>query len=239
MAELIHGFTGLPMTNRRIDGLMADFSGLKKLDSVVSKVLNRLMLEDRVQSRVGLVNKGTYDVRSFDAWFCDVVRIELGKTLGIIRNKAIAKARAAGAGSAATAVFRRTYRDRYAGNINICSTSKRISSRERIVEPPDGGKSGIRRVRTVKARTEQIRKYYGPDRGFILRILNDGRDSFMATPEGPTGRRSQATWGKRGMIAGAGWFHSLRSDMEEAANELGTTLINHVEKWVDTNFSES
>jgi hypothetical protein len=36
MAELTSGFKGLNVTNNRIEGLMADFSGLKNLEKMVS-----------------------------------------------------------------------------------------------------------------------------------------------------------------------------------------------------------
>ena len=114
-----------------------------------------------------------------------------------------------------------------------------MSSMKRVVDEPNGCKSGIRRARTVKSRTQQLREYYGPDRGFILRILEGGRDVFMATPEGPTGRGSKATYGRRGAIGARNWFfHSMHSDMEQAAQQLGQTLTTAVEKWVEQKFSE-
>ena len=239
MADFVTGFKGLNVTNSRIDGLMADFSGMKSLESIVSKTLTRLSLSDNVNQQVSMVKGGKMSLQDFDGWFSELVRKELGKTLGIVRNKAIAKARAAGAGSASSAVLRRTYRDQYAGNINIAENRKRISSRKRVVPEPNGGVSGIRRPRTVKGRTKQLREYFGPDRGFILRILDEGRDVFYATPEGPTGRRSKATYGKRGSIGPRNFFfHSMKSDMELAAQQLGQTLMGAVENWIEQKFKE-
>ena len=231
---------GLTVTNSRIDALMADFSGLENLEKVVDSVLRKLAMSDRAQYYYQQGMRGNLSLAEFDGWFAPVVRQELGKVLGIVRAKAVAKARAAGAGSAASAVLRRTYRNKKAGNINIAQPRKRLSSLSRIVPEPDGGESGIRRKRTVKPRTKKLREYYGPDRGFILRILEGGRDTFMATGEGPTGRGSKATWGKRGALAPRPWFfHSMQSDMELAAQELGQTLTTAVEKWVETKFKES
>lgn len=239
MAELTSGFKRLNVTNSRIDGLMADFSGLNNLDKIVSSVLNKLALRDNVHQQVGMVKGGKMSLAEFDGWFSELVRVELGKVLAIQRARAKQKAIDAGAGSAASAVLRRTYKKEYAGNINIASPRGRISSRKRVVEPPSGGRSGIRRVRTVKDRTKQLREYFGPDRGFILRILEGGRDVFMATPEGPTGRRSQATYGKRGSIAARNWFfHAMKTDMEQAAQQLGQTLTGAVEKWIEQTFRE-
>lgn len=239
MADTVHGFSGLNVTNSRIDGLMADFSGLKSLESIVDKTLRRLSLSDKVSQNVGMVKRGSMSMQEFDGWMSELVRKELGKTLAIVRANAVRKASGAGAGSASSAVLRRMYKGEYAGNINIVGGNRRISSHTRQVPEPNGGKSGIRRERTVKPRTKQLREYYGPDRGFILRILESGRDVYMATPEGPTGRGSKATYGKRGSMAPRNWFfHSMKSDMEQAAQQLGQTLTGAVEKWVEQQFNE-
>ena len=230
-------FDKLPQTSARVGMLMADFSGLNKLDDIVRERLNKLIVSDQVQANVAYVQKGSWSLQQFDGWFASIVRAELGKTLGIVRAKAMQKVPKE-AGDAASAVLRRMYKDRMEGNINIAGNRKRISNRHRIIEEPTGGKSGIRRPRTIKPRTKDLREYYGPDRGFILRILENGRDVYMATPEGPTGRGSMATYGKRGSLSPRSFFHSVRSDMEQAAAQLGQTLINHVEKWIDQNFTE-
>lgn len=237
---LIGSFRGTPITNSTIDTLTADFSGMVNLNRVVDSVLQKLILRENVMNNRRAVAQGKLSVAEFDGWFAPIVRAELGKVLAIVRNKAVKKAREAGAGSAATAVLRRMYRGSYMGNINIASSRGRISSRERVVEPPNGGVSGIRRQRTVKKRTEQLRKYYGPDRGFILRILEEGRDEYMAKSDGPIGRGSKSTHGRRGAIAPRNWFyHSIKSDMELAAQELGTSLVGYVETWINQNFTET
>ena len=202
-------------------------------------MLKKLDTDTSVQFGLSMVENGSMSLEAFDGWFEPLVKSELGKVLGIVRANAVKKARSAGAGSAAGAVLRRQYKDELKGNINIASQGRRISSSKRVVEEPHGGRSGIRRPRTVKDRTQQLREYYGPDRGFILRILEGGRDTFMATPEGPTGRGSKATYGRRGAIGARNWFfHSMHSDMEQAAQQLGQTLTTAVEKWVEQKFSE-
>ena len=228
----------LPKTNTIREGLTADFSGLENLETIVSKVLRRLEATDRVQQQARMVHGGQMTLQDFDGWFSELVRAELGKTLGIIRNKAVQKAQAAGAGSAASAVLRKMYRKEYMGNINILGSKKRISSKVRYDKRQVGGKSGIVRERTERKRTRTINEYYGPDRHFILRFMNTGTDVRVATPEGPTGKRSKATYGNRGSITQKGFFHSMSSDMEQAARQLGQTLINHVEKWVEQEFKE-
>lgn len=239
MAELYSSFRGLNVTNNRIDMLRADFSGLNNLDKVISSVLKKLSLKDNVTQNVRMVKGGRMSLQEFDGWFSELVRAELGKVLGIVRNKAVAKARGAGAGSASSAVLRRMYKREYAGNINIAGNRSRITNRKRIVPEPNGGKSGIRRPRTMKNRTKQLQEYFGPDRSFVLRILESGRDVYMATPEGPTGRGSKATWGRRGAMAPRNWFfHSMKSDMEQAAQQLGQTLTGAVEKWIEQQFKD-
>ena len=238
MAQYVSGFVGLSQTNSQIAALKADFSGMIKLDSIVDKVLNRLALNARTQHYVAQVKSGQLRQGEFDYWFADEVRRELGKVLGIVRAKAVAKARAAGAGSAASAVLRRTYKNQYAAALHILGNRKRLSSRERVVQEPTGGNSGIRRIRTVSDRTKQIRKYYGPDRSFILRFLEEGTDVRTANPAGPTGRGSMATYGARGNISPRSFFHTLQSDMDMAAKQLGITLIGHVEKYIETQFEK-
>jgi hypothetical protein len=239
MAEFASGFRGLNVTNNRIEGLMADFSGLKNLEKMVDSVLRKLQLQDRVSQNVRMVNGGNMSLQEFDGWFSELVRVELGKVLGIQRARAVQKARAAGAGSASSAVLRRTYKGEYASNINIGGNRGRITNRKRIVPEPNGGKSGIRRPRTMKDRTKELQEYFGPDRSFVLRILESGRDVYMATPEGPTGRGSKATYGRRGAMAPRNWFfHSMKSDMEQAAQQLGQTLTGAVEKWIEQQFKD-
>ena len=54
-------------------------------------MLNKLAVSDKVQANVAHQER---PIRAHSLmWFAEVVRIELGKVLGIMRNKAIAKAR--------------------------------------------------------------------------------------------------------------------------------------------------
>ena len=233
MAEYINSFKGLSSTNARIDGLMADFSGLQNLEKAVDSVLRKLSLSDKVQANVASTKSGHYTRAQFDMWFAEVVRIELGKVLGIMRNEAVQKASlVAKAGSASSAVLRRMYKGEYAGNINIGGNRGRISSRRRLYEP------GTIKPRHVSQRTRNINEYYGPDRDFILRFLEGGTDVRTAKSFGPTGRGSTASWGNRGSISPRPFFQSMGSDMEMAAQQLGKTLAGRVEEWIDKAFKE-
>lgn len=232
MANYQTNVPGLNATNNRIDMLRADFEGLKNLDKIISSVLHRLALQDRVQQQVSMAHTGTISRASFDGWFSEVVRQELGKVLAVQRANAVKNAEKVAGKNAATAVLRRMYKDEYAGNINIASNRGRISPRRRLYEP------GQKRPRHVSARTRQINEYFGPDRGFILRFLEFGTDVRTAKPFGPTGRGSTASWGARGNIEPRSFFHTMKSDMEQAAQQLGQTLTGYVEKWIETAFKE-
>lgn len=232
--------SGAPLTTDRLNMLAADFSGLVNLEDIITKAFERLKLSERVQNNVALVKSGGMSKGQFDIEFSELVRKEIGRTLGIIRAKAVAKASTAGAGSAAGAVMRRSYKGEYGGNINIGGHRGRLSSRSRVVPPPSGGVSGIHRKRSVKERTRKINAYYGPDRDFILRIFSEGRDSYMATPDGATGRRSMATYGKRGAMSPRWNFvHSMSSDMQQAAEQLGMDLTSWVEKFIEAKYTEN
>lgn len=231
-------FNNLPQTSKEIGMLTADFSGLAKLDDIVRKTMERLIVSGHVQDNAAQVKNGNMSLQQFDGWFAKLARAELGKTLGIIRNKAVQKAMAGGAGSASGAVLRRMYKKEIEGAVHDLGNRKRISSKTRQVNIQYGGVSGIRRNRSVSGRTEMLRKYYGPDRSFILRFLDGGTDVRVARPNGPVGRGSKATYGSRGNIAPRNFFHSLSADMEAAANQLGMTLIQHVEKWTEQAFNE-
>lgn len=209
--------------------LMADFSGLNHLEEIVVEMLQSLGKSQGVQANVAHVQSGSMPMEAFDGWFAELVRKELGKTLGIVRAKAVEKARRGGAGSAASGVSRRMYKDRLGGNINILPSKKRKSSKKR--EYTEG------KQRTVSARTRLLNEYYGPDRDFILRFLDGGTDVRTVEPHGATGRGSRASYGRRGAIAPRSFFHTMGNDMEQAAKEMGYSILGNVEKFIEMQYS--
>lgn len=233
----IYSLGTLHASQARLDGLMADFSGLDNLDKVVNSVLERL--KGKASGMLGGYKSGNVSMEEFDGYFSELIRVELGKTLAIVRAKAKQKAASqARAGSAASGVTWHQAKEGNRGYVGILTPRGRISSRKRQVPEPTGGKSGIRRKRTVSERTRQINEYFGPDRSFILRFLEFGTDVRTAKPSGATGRRSMATYGARGNISPRSFMHSVGSDMEQAAQQLGQTLVGYVEKWVEKEFKE-
>jgi hypothetical protein len=211
---------------------MADFEGLENLDKAVEGVLQRLELSHANIAAVRDVVRGGMSRADYDRFFAEIVRVELGKVLGIMRAKAVQKARGVGAGDASSAVLRRMYKGELAGNINIAGNRQRISNRTRVYEP------GTKKPRHVSDRTKKINEYYGPDRSFILRFLEGGTDVRTAKSFGPTGRYSTASWGNRGNIEPRSFFHTMSNDMEQAAQQLGFTLKDWVEKFVERAFNE-
>ena len=233
----VYRLGSLHASQARLDGLMADFSGLDNLDKVVNSVLERL--KGKASGMLGGYKAGSVSMEAFDGYFSELIRKELGKTLAIVRSKAVQKAASqARAGSASSGVTWHQAKEGNRGYVGILTPRGRISSRKRQVPEPTGGKSGIRRKRTVSERTRQINEYFGPDRSFILRFLEFGTDVRTAKPSGTTGRGSMATYGARGSIAPRSFMHSVGSDMEQAAQQLGQTLVGYVEQWVEKEFKE-
>ena len=189
MAEFITGYRGLNATNARVDMLRADFEGLKNLDKIISSVLNRLALQDKVNMQVQMVRSGAMSRANFDGWFAEVVRQELGKVLGVQRAKAVQKARQVGAGSASSAVLRRMYKDELAGNINIASPRGRISSRTRNYQP---GWLSFKYGATAK----KINEYYGRS----VDSSYDSRGWHRCAHRHLTDQRARARW-HRGVLA--------------------------------------
>lgn len=184
--------------------------------NIDNSLLSNLAEEKRQLIAQLMANDGNGDASPFAV----VAREELSKVLGELRKKAVDKARSAGAGSASSAVIRRLYGKGIAGNVNIASNNKRLSSGG--VSSADNG--GTQRNRTVSARTKRIRSYTGLDRSFILRWLNEGTDVRIAPVPDRTGRGSMATYGHRGAIPGSSFFE-LGGELEAAKNELSEKLI--------------
>ena len=226
----------MTQTQGAIDMIVANFSGVKDIEDKVANIVHRLQLSNMAQAHAADVRAGNMDVHDFDMWFANVVKATLEQALGKARNVAVKAAQAAGAKDASTAVSRRLYKDRPMGNINILGNRKRVSFKTRPYPEGTGGQSGIRRHRTVSPRTKKLYEYFGPDRAFVLRFLESGTDIRTAQPAGPTGRKSQSTYGKRGMVGARSFFGKASSEMEAISREMGVTLINYVEDWVQNIF---
>lgn len=221
----VNGFAGLPRSQQRVDMLMADFSGLDHLEDIVNKVLDRLKGSAKWPSGMSR--------ETFDATFAEVVRKELGKTLGIIRANAIKKANAVVHSSTATAILRRTYKDQLAGAVHIAGNRTRLSFKKRTYQP------GTIKPRHVSGRTKSLYEYEGLDRAFVLRFLEFGTDVRTAKTFGPTGRHSTATYGRRGSIGARDFWGSVNQDVKRAADQMGISLYNYFENWLEEGFDKA
>ena len=114
--------------------------------------------------------------------------------------------------SAYRAIKSTVYRRIKGGNVSILS-KRRASSKRYHVPPSTRGRS---------QRTEQLMSYYGADRGFILRFLNNGtQPRAVKGMNGRRGFRDEEAFGYRGKIEKRNWFgHASQAEMEKAAAEL-------------------
>lgn len=95
----------------------------------------------------------------------------------------------------------------------------------RLYKKPKGGKSGITRKRAISDRTRQVEAYYGKDRAFILRFLNQGTDARFAGTRGTLKRKAY-----RGSIVGKKFFGVAEPAMKQAEQNLAKELGIIIEK---------
>ena len=95
----------------------------------------------------------------------------------------------------------------------------------RLYTKPKGGKSGITRKRSISKHTKQTESYYGKDRAFILRILNQGTTPRFAGMLGTLKTRAN-----RGVITGKKFFRSVEPAMKQAEQNLAKELGIIIEK---------
>lgn len=118
------------------------------------------------------------------------------------------------------AVRHSVYKRIFGGQINILAR-RRANNKMSIYHPPrtlrPGQRGGNRRKRS--ADTNRIDGYYGSDRGFILRFVNEG-----------TVRRD-TRYGNRGSIKGRKWFlDSSTKALNKAAEEMSALIDRAIEE---------
>lgn len=139
------------------------------------------------------------------------------------------------------------YKQILGGNVSILA-SRRAGAKyrlivKRILDGNPNQRGGNRRPRSQ--RTEQLDTYYGKDRGFILRFLNQGTDgraiNFKSdSKRGKVNRGSRGgditkygktvNTGNRGAIpAGRQFETSSTRQMEKAAEELANSMATELE----------
>jgi len=113
------------------------------------------------------------------------------------------------------AVKRMVYKRMLGANISILQKRKAGSTRVAVTNTnKHTGRGGNRRPRSQ--RTEQIDSYYGADRGFILRFINNG--TAMRTTR----------YGNRGSITARNWFQQASEKAVNAAAEQFATIVDQV-----------
>lgn len=119
------------------------------------------------------------------------------------------------------AVKRTVYKRILGGAVSILNKRKASSTRvnvqhDRKMQP--GQRGGNRKARS--SRTEMLDSYYGSDRGFILRFLNEG--NYKTSP------RRAYTYGSasRGNIEARHWFGTSSQRAMEAAAQQFCDIID-------------
>ena len=123
------------------------------------------------------------------------------------------------------AVRRYIYKRILGGNINILQSRKASSTRVRVQKERklrEGQRGGNRRPRS--ARTEKLDSYFGPDRGFILRFLNNGVGLSTERVNYNVGNA------RRGSIAPRDWFGTKS---EARIKEAAERICNQIEELIN------
>lgn len=136
---------------------------------------------------------------------------------------------------ASKAVRLAVYKKILGGNISILDPKKASSTRCRLVRarkldanPKQRG--GNRSERTD--RTEKLDSYYGTDRAFVLRFLNQGVDRTDPSSQHRYGNRAP---GNRGVIQGRNFFGpTVDKNLEQAGEMLEEEIIKEFEKIMRT-----
>ena len=121
---------------------------------------------------------------------------------------------------AAKAVKHTVYKQVFGGNLSILNKRKASNVKTtylpaRTLQPGQVG--GNRRPRS--RRTEQVDSYYGSDRGFILRFLNQGTVT------------RDTRYGSRGALRRTDWFgHTAPWHMEKAASDVAAAINEYVKQ---------
>lgn len=121
------------------------------------------------------------------------------------------------------------YRQILGGNINLLNPKKAGTPHASLPPAPRTGRGGNRRKR--EKRTVNLQSYWGPDRAFVLRFLNQGAGPRSIKNFKKNGNRKVDRWnsspntGNRGTIASRDWFgNASLQALRDGADNL-TTLI--------------
>jgi hypothetical protein len=124
---------------------------------------------------------------------------------------------------AARAVKSAVYKELFGGNLSILqkrrSGAKYELKRHRKVEQNPKMWGGNRRKVDTGTDAYRLDRYYGADRGFILRFINGGTVSRMSR------------YGNRGSIRQTNWFgHTAPWQMESAAERVAEAINGYIKE---------
>ena len=133
---------------------------------------------------------------------------------------------------ASKAVRSLIYRKILGGNLNILRKKKAGAPHEIPSPSPKTGRGGNRRKRGEKSTA--LQSYWGADRGFVLRFLNDGTRKRSIRNFAINEKRKVDKWnknpntGNRGSITARNWFGSASYQALMKAAENLTTMVEHL-----------
>lgn len=208
LSEYINGYRGSRSTYltgvRKTGGLKAvDVTGAEQVEALMNHLLSTDPTMDRLVRR--LIAKYTREARN---------RV----------SKDIAGYISSDPRKAARAVKHSVYRSIFGANISILA--KRKSGSERDIPPPrkldknPHQRGGNRRKRSDK--TKRMDKYYGADRGFVLRFISSGTIDRLTR------------YGNRGSIPMSGMFGRIAPwHMEDVVNKISDEIGNYINSQVN------
>lgn len=119
------------------------------------------------------------------------------------------------------------YRQVLGGNVSILNRRRAGAPQDTWMPSTHTGRGGNRRKRS--GRTKSLQSYWGYDRGFVLRFLNQGTTQraikyLELTPRADYGHKSRMVsrpdkYGNRGSIRPRNWFG--RASLEALQDEMG------------------
>jgi len=142
------------------------------------------------------------------------------------------------------------YKSIFGGSISILSKRKAGSLRT-TYHPPHTLTSGQRggNRRAISARTMNVMSYYGDDRSFILRWLEEGTEERIVNFK-PDDRREHIHRGSRGgnvdkygktintgkrgrLVKGNVFSLNAPKEMQQAVNEISEAIVEYINKVID------
>ena len=105
---------------------------------------------------------------------------------------------------------------------NATGANVSLFNRKGSAKSPRGGRSGIKRNRSVSKDTARINSYRGRDRAFILRFINDGTEGRHAFKKSRSKNNRTAY---RGAIAARNFFDVAEESMRRASERISDRVV--------------